>query len=303
MWDSKQLGALSAVVAQGSFEQAAEVLGLTASAVSQRVRALEAETGCLLVTRNRPCRPTVQGQKLMRYIRSMEWLEQETRNELEQKDRPYVWPIATNHDSLDTWLIPALAEVAKSEPFLPDIQADNEEHTHKWMAEGRVMAAVSTRAQAMAGCEIHLLGRLNYRLLASPEFAERYFSGGVDKQSLKEAPLVVFDRKDNLQAEFLQRHFALNTKRCRMVYIPATTPFYQAVCLGLGYGMIPDWQGGAAWRSGDLVDLCPGQTAVVDLYWHCWKAQSPRLAVFNEKMVAVARRLLGGAEESAQEAV
>ena len=74
MWDSKQLDALAAVAAQGSFEQAAEKLGLTASAVSQRIRALEEETGFPLITRTRPCRPTVQGQKLLRYIRSLEWL-------------------------------------------------------------------------------------------------------------------------------------------------------------------------------------------------------------------------------------
>ena len=57
MWDSKQLDALAAVAAQGSFEQAAEKLGLTASAVSQRIRALEEETGFPLITRTRPCRP------------------------------------------------------------------------------------------------------------------------------------------------------------------------------------------------------------------------------------------------------
>ena len=71
------MDALAAVAAQGSFEQAAEKLGLTASAVSQRIRALEEETGFPLITRTRPCRPTVQGQKLLRYIRSLEWLERE----------------------------------------------------------------------------------------------------------------------------------------------------------------------------------------------------------------------------------
>ena len=295
MWDSKQLDALAAVAAQGSFEQAAEKLGLTASAVSQRIRALEEETGFPLITRTRPCRPTVQGQKLLRYIRSLEWLERETRNELEQTDRPYIWPIATNHDSLESWLLPALAEVAKTENLLPDIQADNEEHTHRWMNEGRVMAAVSTRQQALAGCEVHSLGYLEYRLMAAPSLVARYFADGIDQNSLKRAPLLVFDRKDNMQAEFLRQHFGINAARCYTVYIPASAPFYQAARLGLGYGMIPDWQSAPSLAQGEMVDLCPGQSMKLDLYWHCWPAASPRLASLNRKLVAAARGLLGSA--------
>ena len=292
MWDSKQLRALQAVAETGSFEQAAEQLGITASAVSQRVRVLEEETGFPLITRSRPCYATVQGQKLLRYIRHTAWLQQEVKNELEQRERPYVWSIAVNHDSLDTWLLPVLAEVAAIEPILPDIQADNEEHTHKLMNEGRVMAAVSTRSQAMAGCEVQYLGSLTYRLLASPVFVERYFANGITRHSLQHAPLLVFDRKDELQAHFLRQQFGLGMGRCAKVYIPATASFFQAVKLGLGYGMIPDWQGWQDVQAGNLMDLCPNQTVQLHLYWHCWKAQSPRLAKLNESVVQAARRLL-----------
>ena len=293
MWDSKQLHALQAVAETGSFEQAAEQLGLTASAISQRVRALEEETGFPLLTRSRPCYATIQGQKLLRYIRHTTWLQQEVKNELEQRESPYIWPIAVNHDSLDTWLLPVLAEVAQIEPLLPDIQADNEEHTHKLMNEGRVMAAVSIYSQAMAGCEVHHLGSLTYRLLASPAFVQRYFINGITRYNLQHAPLLVFDRKDELQARFLRQQFGLGMGRCAKVYIPATASFFQAVKLGLGYGMIPDWQGWQDVKAGHLIDLCPNQTVQLHLYWHCWKAQSPRLERLNKCVVEAARRLLG----------
>ena len=292
MWDSKQLRALQAVADMGSFEQAAEQLGITASAVSQRIRALEAETGFPLITRSRPCSATVQGQKILRYIRHTTWLQQEVQNELSQHNRPFNWPIAVNHDSLETWLLPVLAEVAQSEAILPDIQADNEEHTHKLMNEGRVMAAVSTRAQAMAACEVHALGSLGYRLLAAPAFVQRYFADGVTRHNLQNAPLLVFDRKDELQAHFLRQQFGLGMGRCAKAYIPATASFFQAVKLGLGYGMIPDWQGYQAIQTGHLVDLCPNHAVQLHLYWHCWVAQSPRLARLNQQVVHVARRVL-----------
>ncbi|WP_240201999.1 LysR family transcriptional regulator, partial [Burkholderia sp. LMG 13014] len=61
--DPKQAAALLAVADTGSFEQAAVRLHVTASAVTQRVRALEASLGTPLVLRTRPCRPTVAGQR------------------------------------------------------------------------------------------------------------------------------------------------------------------------------------------------------------------------------------------------
>lgn len=292
MWDSKQLDALAAVAEQGSFEQAAEALGLTPSAVSQRVRALEEEAGFPLLTRTRPCRPTPQGQKILRYIRSAVWLQHEVENELAQADKPFVWPVAVNHDSLDTWFLPVLATLAQQESVLPDIQADNEDHTHKLMTEGLVMAAVSTRAEAMAGCEVHALGSLRYHLLASPEFAARYFANGMDKNSLKQAPVLAFNRKDDMQADFLRQHFGINAARCPTYYMPASTPFFQAACLGLAYGLIPEWQSREALANGRLLDLCPGKTAQLDLYWHAWKVQSARLARLNALVIAEARKWL-----------
>ena len=292
MWDSKQLSALAAVAERGSFEAAAEALGITASAVSQRVRALEQEAGFPLLTRNRPCRPTAQGQKLLRYIRSATWLQEELKSELDQTNQAFVWPIAVNHDSLDTWFLPVLAEIAQSEHVLPDIQADNEYHTHKLMAEGLVMAAVSTRAEAMSGCEAKYLGSLQYKLLASPEFASRYFNAGVTSTQIKQAPLLVFNRKDDLLAEFLREHFKVNAKRCMSYYMPASIPYFQAACLGLAYGLIPDWQSKEALAEGRLIDLLPGKTAQSDLYWHSWKVASPRLQRLNDLVVEHAQRLL-----------
>ena len=55
MLDYASLGALAAVVREGSFEKAAAALGVTPSAVSQRVKALEERVGSVLVGRSQPC--------------------------------------------------------------------------------------------------------------------------------------------------------------------------------------------------------------------------------------------------------
>ena len=48
--DHAQLRALAAVIREGSFDRAAQSLNVTASAVSQRVKALEDRVGRLLVS-------------------------------------------------------------------------------------------------------------------------------------------------------------------------------------------------------------------------------------------------------------
>ena len=73
-FDVDQLSALAAVVHEGSFDAAAQRLHVTPSAVSQRIKALEQQVGRVLVLRTRPCRPTDDGEVLVRLAGQMELL-------------------------------------------------------------------------------------------------------------------------------------------------------------------------------------------------------------------------------------
>lgn len=57
MFDYKLLAALGAVVEQGGFERAAQLLGLSQSAVSQRIKLLETRVGQPVLVRSTPQRP------------------------------------------------------------------------------------------------------------------------------------------------------------------------------------------------------------------------------------------------------
>ena len=275
-WDYKQWSALAAAADSGSFEQAAQQLNITASAVSKRIRDLEDAVGAVLLTRARPCRPTAEGQRMLRYWRQMVSLQQALENEVSA--RPAVLSLAANHDSLDTWLLPVLTQTVAKENMLLDIQTDDQDYTLQLLAEGRVMAAVSSEPEPIKGCEAHLLGALRYRLSASPEFAAKWFSDGLNLKNLKQAPLLTFNRKDDLQNAFLQQHTGIGAAVCPIHYIPSSYAFVRAVCLGLGYGMLVDAQINEEKQRGGLVDLCPGAYLDVPLYWHCWQVQPPNLA-------------------------
>ncbi|MEG7384718.1 LysR family transcriptional regulator, partial [Pseudomonas aeruginosa] len=63
LFDYKLLAALAAVVEQGGFERAAQALGLSQSAVSQRIKLLEARVGQPVLVRETPPHPTDLGRR------------------------------------------------------------------------------------------------------------------------------------------------------------------------------------------------------------------------------------------------
>lgn len=72
MFDLRRLRVLREVVARGSFSAAADSLGLTQSAISQQIAALEREAGTPLVLRSpRGVKPTEAGEALARNARDI----------------------------------------------------------------------------------------------------------------------------------------------------------------------------------------------------------------------------------------
>ena len=100
--DLDQLRALAAAVEHGSLDAAAGVLHVTPSAVSQRLRALEATTGQVVLVRSRPVRPTPAGEALVRAARQVDLLLADTARELSPDGARPVLPVAVNADSLAT---------------------------------------------------------------------------------------------------------------------------------------------------------------------------------------------------------
>jgi LysR family transcriptional regulator (chromosome initiation inhibitor) len=294
MWDLPldQVRTLLAVVDEQSFDAAAEVLHVTPSAVSQRIKALEQRTGRVLLLRSRPIRLTESGKVVVRFARTLARLEHDTRAELglTGAPEPTTLPIAVNSDSLATWFLPALARVPEELKICFDLRSDDQDHTTAWLREGLVMAAVTSSPEPVQGCTVRKLGRMRYHAMASPAFAERWLTGAPLAQALPEAPAVDFDRKDDLQDRFLRTL----TRRRRFTQlrhrVPASEAFADAIVAGLGWGMVPEAQ--AAPRGDALVSLAPDRPVDVPLHWQQWKLDSPVLAAAAEAVMRGAERAL-----------
>src|SRR3954462_2736261 len=119
-YDPAALEALAAIVEEGGFERAAERLSIPQSAVSQRLRALEAQVGTVLIVRTRPLRPTAAGQLLLKHTKQLRLLRADVERDLRELapsstggGREERISLAINADSIATWALPALDALAR----------------------------------------------------------------------------------------------------------------------------------------------------------------------------------------------
>jgi LysR family transcriptional regulator (chromosome initiation inhibitor) len=290
--DPRRGAALLAAIDSGSLEQAAVLLHITPSAVSQRIAALEDELGMPLLVRTRPCRATVPGMRVLQFLRRRALLEAEFAADMDAEPGLVKVALAVNNDTLATWLLPVLAPILLAEHLLVDLVLDNQGHTFALLEQGRAVACIAAAAQPMRGCTVTPLGLMRYRMVASPAFAQRYFPEGLEREAARRAPVMVFDPKDQLQQHFLLRHLGLQEGDYPFHFVPASDPYVQAILLGLGYGMLPQEQCAPLLAAGRLVDLAPELSADVALYWHAWQVQPVRLERMGAQLVAAARQVL-----------
>ncbi|MDR6938056.1 LysR family transcriptional regulator ArgP [Luteibacter sp. 3190] len=288
-----QLAAFVAVLDEGSFEAAAQRLSVTSSAVSQRVKALEDRLGQVLILRQTPSRPTPAGEHLLRRVRPMQALEAEALADFApaRESGPRSVAIAVNDDSLQTWFLGGLAGLHRRFGYLFDVRVDDQDHTLQMLRDGTVLGAVTAEARAIQGCNVHPLGTMRYHAIASPAFSKRNFPDGLNAEALATAPLIVFNRKDDLQWRFMRR-----ITRARLSppthYLPTATGFVEAAALGLGWCLAPESLIAPAVEAGHVVNLDPARWLDVSLYWQYAAVRSDTLEHIGRAMRDAARTAL-----------
>lgn len=271
-----QLDALVAIADHGSFDAAARQLHITPSAVSQRIRALEAAAGQVLISRGTPCRPTPHGEGLVRLGRQTRLLYAEAAQAITAATAVDL-PVAVNADSLAVWFRDVLAEMATWDGAALKLRVEDQGYSQDLLRSGDVLAAVTSDPAAVQGCSVDPLGALRYVPAAAPVIAGRWRRG--ESPDWAAMPAVVFGDKDDLQHELLRRHGV--THGPSVVHqIPSTADFYAAVRVGLGWGMLPEPQARADLASGELVRLS-ADVIDVPLYWQRWRLDSPKLAALT----------------------
>jgi len=298
-FDPDALECLAAIVEEGGFERAAQRLSITQSAVSQRLRALEAQVGTVLLVRSRPIKPTPAGQLLIKHTKMMRLLRADLEHDLRElaptlarrpRDEGRI-SVAINADSIASWALPAVTPLVHDGVPL-EIIHDDQDFTHEWLREGQVMGCVTSLAQPLRGCRLEPLGRMPYAAVASPAFASTALDGRLTRHNFHRVPFIAFNRKDDLPRDFVCHAFGLAQVGLQQCYVPSSEGQVRAALAGWGVTVVPRLVAQAALAEGALVDVCPDVRYAVPLYWHCWNLDSDVLARLSDALCRAALHAL-----------
>jgi LysR family transcriptional regulator (chromosome initiation inhibitor) len=280
-FDPDALECLAAIVEEGGFERAAVRLSITQSAVSQRLRSLEVQVGTVLIVRSRPLKPTSAGRLLLKHALQTRLLRADLQRDLKDlapgaaggSGEVERISIAINADSIATWALAALSELARRGLGL-EIITDDQDFTIEWLREGRVLGCVTTLKQALRSCKMVPLGAMRYVAVAEAGYAAAHCPDGLSPHNFRNVPFIAFNRKDDLQGEFIAHAFHLKHVALSQLYVPSSEGQVSAVLAGWGVSVLPELQVREHLRSGRLLNVAPGHVLPVDLYWHCWNLDS-----------------------------
>lgn len=284
-----QLEAIAAVCDAGSFDAAATRLHVTASALSQRVSTLERTLGRLLVRRDRPLRPTPDGEIVLRLARASLTLQAECQRDLAGPDGAgrVRLELALNADSLSTWFPPVLRTLATEDRLLLTLHVEDQDRTAALLRAGQVAAAVTTDARPAPGCTAHPLGVMRYLPVCSPDLLDRMGGDPASEEALAATPMLRFGPDDDLPRQLLRAQRSAESSPTHD--IPANREFLDAVRVGLGWSVLPEGQIETELAEGTLVRLLPGRHLHVRLYWQRWRVASATLEHVTDLVIAAAR--------------
>jgi LysR family transcriptional regulator (chromosome initiation inhibitor) len=149
--------------------------------------------------------------------------------------------------------------------------------------------------QALRGCKVVGLGAMDYVCVAAADHARERLPKGLDAHNFRDVPFVAFNRKDDLQAEFVGRAFGLKRVALNQVFVPSSEGQVRAVLAGWGVSVVPELLTRGLIEQGQLVNVAPRHRIAVQLYWHCWNLESAVLDQLTAALTGAARKVLQAA--------
>ncbi|MDN5684922.1 ArgP/LysG family DNA-binding transcriptional regulator [Corynebacterium glyciniphilum] len=285
----RHMDTLLLVVDEGSFEAAADRLGVSPSAVSQRIKALEADVGRVVVRRTSPVGVTDAGEVLVQTARRMRLLESETDDRLRGRigERPV--SVGVNADSLGTWFRPVLRQVAEVGGISLELNLEDEQHSLAMLRRGDCMGVVTAEAEPVAGCVVEELGSLHYWPVGAPELADWLDAArsARGEDAWASLPLLVIGPHDRMTDGVLEPRGVTPRPGRRVSRIPSFEGLNDAVVAGLGWTLVPVASARPYVETGTMVRLAE-DVIEVPLYWQHWRLESDTLGVLTDAVHAAA---------------
>lgn len=279
-WNDDHLAALIACVDEGTFDGASVALGVTPSAVSQRIKALETTVGQVVLVRSVPVRPTDVGSVLLRAARRRALVDADLARELRRGDAGAIvdLPVAVNADSLATWFVEVMATVGEWGDARLRIFLEDQDHSATLLRDGSVVGAVTASRRPVQGCAVRELGTMRYVARVQRALWKRH-------PSVPDLPTIRFNERDDLQARVL-RDLGLRPPKVEHV-VPSAEGFVAATVAGLGWSMVPE----ALADHPDLRPVPELPSIDVPLYWQSWRLPTNVLERLTDEVTSAAYSL------------
>lgn len=286
MMDYRALEALSAVISQQGFDKAAKTLHVSQSAVSQRIKQLEAQLGQPLILRQTPPAATPLGLKLITHLQTVQHLEADLDLQISNPGRIHA-RIALSADALATFFGEALGRI--TDEMDADLVAVDQNRGIELMKRGEVLATLCSDATPINGARVDRLGIMRYRAYATADFLLRF--GILENfDELYRSPCLIFNEDDQLQHQFLAsmgQPSPMNPTRC-----PSSEGFVQLAVAGCGFGLMPELQIKQSPYASQLIDIAPDHYLDVPLYWHSWRSSGSAMKRLRTSVIKTAHRWL-----------
>ncbi|MFN7857474.1 MAG: LysR substrate-binding domain-containing protein, partial [Acidovorax sp.] len=160
---------------------------------------------------------------------------------------------------------------------------------------GILQGGVTSLKQPLRGCKMVPLGTMHYLAVASADYAAKNLPHGLTPHNFRDVPFVSFNRKDDMAAEFVARAFGLKRVALSHIFVPGSEAQMRAVSAGWAVGVLPELLARSALADGSVVNLAPGRTLPIQLYWHCWNLESAVLDALTSALTATAETALAHA--------
>lgn len=126
----------------------------------------------------------------------------------------------------------------------------------------------------MRGCKVVPLGAMKYVAVAQARYAREHFPEGLGPHNFRDVPFIAFNRKDDMQREFVGQAFGLKSVALNQLFVPSSEGQMRAVLAGWGVSVVPELLARGLLEQGQLVNLAPSFALPIQLYWHCWNLES-----------------------------
>lgn len=273
------LNAFEAVAKLGTAHAAAEELKVTQTAITQRIKALEAGLSMTVFLRSRRGMTlTDEGKALLQYCFGSRELEGQFLSLIHGKDRSEITlRIVGPTSAISTRIAENIEPLYEMFPFLRlHLQSDDFANRVEMVRRGEADFAIVSPQQVPNEMDSKLLKPDRYVLVGSAKWKGRKLS-----EILESERIIDFYDSDDTTYKYL-KHFNLIAKRDR-IFINENEALIRMFAAGVGFGTLTESVALPYLKSGKLITLNRGQV-VEDLLALTWYPR-PRKMDYFEKVI------------------